>query len=124
MDKKQKYSEAMDIFNEWNDVVGIFQRNTSYYYEIEGVIEEIVKNCFKAEIDMPISLDKWINMKLLEELKNADKLIFEGICKANTAQHKTPTNRLENALEDLDSGYKLLESVIKELEKLPEDKKE
>ena len=35
------HRKAMEVFDAWNDVVGFVEPNTSYYYEIESVIEEI-----------------------------------------------------------------------------------
>lgn len=33
---------AFNIFDRWNDVVGTFERDTGYYYEIQRVIEDAV----------------------------------------------------------------------------------
>ncbi len=34
---------ALQLFDEWNDVAGIFHRGSSYYGEIESVIEDAVE---------------------------------------------------------------------------------
>jgi len=33
---------ASNIFDKWNDVAGIFERDSGYYFEILGVIEDAV----------------------------------------------------------------------------------
>jgi len=35
--------KALNMFDEWNDVTGCFPKGTSYYYEIQSVIEDAVK---------------------------------------------------------------------------------
>ena len=32
--------KAIDLFDDWNDVVGIFEKHSGYYCEILGVIED------------------------------------------------------------------------------------
>lgn len=34
---------ALNILDKWNDVTGVFNRDTSWYYEIQGVIEDAVE---------------------------------------------------------------------------------
>lgn len=34
--------KALNVFDKWNDVTGFAQPNTSYYYEIQSVIEDAV----------------------------------------------------------------------------------
>ena len=34
--------KAMEAFDAWNDVTGFVEPNTSYYYEIQAVIEDAV----------------------------------------------------------------------------------
>jgi len=33
---------AFNNFDKWNDVTGVFQEHTGYYYEILGIIEDSV----------------------------------------------------------------------------------
>lgn len=35
--------QALNNFDEWNDVTGYFNKGTSYYYEIQGVAEDAVR---------------------------------------------------------------------------------
>lgn len=35
--------KALDNFDNWNDSTGIITKGTSYYYEIQGCIEDAVK---------------------------------------------------------------------------------
>jgi hypothetical protein len=41
---------AKNIFNAWNDVTGALVEGTSWYYELESVIEDIVKLSFGAGV--------------------------------------------------------------------------
>ena len=41
---------AKTIFNAWNDVTGAVVKGTSWYYELESVIEDIVKLSFGAGV--------------------------------------------------------------------------
>jgi hypothetical protein len=41
---------AKTIFNAWNDVTGAVVNGTSWYYELESVIEDIVKLSFGAGV--------------------------------------------------------------------------
>jgi hypothetical protein len=34
---------ALNHFDRWNDVTGVFGRGTGYYYEMQGIIEDCVK---------------------------------------------------------------------------------
>ena len=40
---KDAERRALNLFDAWNDVTGVFKRGTGYYYEIQGVIEDAVK---------------------------------------------------------------------------------
>jgi hypothetical protein len=33
---------ALDILDKWNDCVGVVQKHTGYYYEMQGVVEDAV----------------------------------------------------------------------------------
>lgn len=33
---------ALNIFDAWNDVTGVIKKFSSYYYELQGVIEDAV----------------------------------------------------------------------------------
>jgi len=33
---------ALNIFDEWNDVTGCFVKHASYYYEMQGIVEDAV----------------------------------------------------------------------------------
>jgi len=33
---------ALNIFDEWNDCTGVAERNTGYYYELQGVVKDAV----------------------------------------------------------------------------------
>ena len=35
--------QALNNFDNWNDITGCFNKGTSYYYEIQGVIEDAVR---------------------------------------------------------------------------------
>lgn len=39
---------ALNIFENWNNVTGCFQKETGYYYEIQGCIEDAVKCGFQS----------------------------------------------------------------------------
>ena len=41
---------AKTIFEAWNDVTGALTKGTSWYYELESVIEDIVKLSFGAGV--------------------------------------------------------------------------
>jgi hypothetical protein len=43
-------SDALAIFDEWNDATGAIPRGISWYYEAQGVIEEIAAMAFGAGI--------------------------------------------------------------------------
>jgi hypothetical protein len=34
---------ALNLFDAWNDSTGVVTKGTSYYYELQGVIEDAVK---------------------------------------------------------------------------------
>lgn len=40
--------DAIDIFDQWNDTTGAFPKGTSWYYEAQGVIEEVAAMAFGA----------------------------------------------------------------------------
>lgn len=56
--------KALELFDEWNDVTGCFDKFTSYYYEICSVIEDAVEIGsmvalgidFKVENGKPVEL--------------------------------------------------------------------
>lgn len=35
--------QALNNFDKWNDVTGCFNKGTSYYYEVQAVIEDSVR---------------------------------------------------------------------------------
>ena len=35
--------QALNNFDEWNDVTGCFNKGTSYYYEVQTIIEDSVR---------------------------------------------------------------------------------
>ena len=35
--------QALNNFDKWNNVTGVVEKGTGYYYEIQGVIEDTVK---------------------------------------------------------------------------------
>lgn len=35
--------KALNNFDEWNDVTGVISKGESYYYEMQGVIEDSVR---------------------------------------------------------------------------------
>lgn len=43
-------SDALAIFDEWNDVTGAIPKGISWYYEAQGVIEEVAAMAFGAGI--------------------------------------------------------------------------
>jgi len=42
--------DAIDIFNQWNDTTGVLDKDTSWYCEIQGVIEEVAAMAFGAGV--------------------------------------------------------------------------
>lgn len=40
---------AFNIFDEWIEVTGFVQKDTSYYYELQGIIEDAVHCGAQAE---------------------------------------------------------------------------
>lgn len=40
---KDAERRALNLLDQWNNVTGVVQRGTSYYYELQGVIEDAVK---------------------------------------------------------------------------------
>jgi hypothetical protein len=55
--------QALNNFDSWNDVTGCFFRGSSYYYEIQAVIEDAVRigakiACEGIETDLSDILDK------------------------------------------------------------------
>jgi len=42
--------QALNRFDEWNDVADVVQKCTGYYYEIQGVIEDAVKIGMKVAL--------------------------------------------------------------------------
>lgn len=43
--------QALNNLDKWNDITGYLQKGTSYYYEIQGVIEDAVKIGSKIAIE-------------------------------------------------------------------------
>jgi hypothetical protein len=35
--------QSLNNFDKWNDVTGCFPKGTSYYYEIQGIVQDAVK---------------------------------------------------------------------------------
>ena len=42
--------DAIDIFDQWNDTTGVLDKGTSWYCEIQGVIEEVAAMAFGAGV--------------------------------------------------------------------------
>lgn len=42
--------DAIDIFDQWNDTTGVLDKGTSWYCEIQGVIEEVAEMAFGAGV--------------------------------------------------------------------------
>ena len=42
--------DALEIFESWNEITGVFGVNTSRYHEIESLIEEVAAMAFGAGI--------------------------------------------------------------------------
>lgn len=42
--------DAIDIFDQWNDTTGVLGKGTSWYCEIQGVIEEVAAMAFGAGV--------------------------------------------------------------------------
>lgn len=42
--------DALSMFDQWNDVTGAIPKGTSWYYEAQGVIEQIAAMAFGAGI--------------------------------------------------------------------------
>jgi hypothetical protein len=43
---------AFNLFDKWNDVTGVIQKDTSYYYEIQGCIEDAVHCGVQAALNV------------------------------------------------------------------------
>ena len=41
---------ALNSFDKWNDSTGFFEKGTSYYYEVQSVIEDAVKIGIKVAL--------------------------------------------------------------------------
>ena len=55
MTKGQTESAVRRAYNkldEWNDVAGVFERDTGYYYEVQGVIEDAVHCGIQAALEL------------------------------------------------------------------------
>jgi hypothetical protein len=48
---------ALNLFDQWNDVTGYFHKNTGYYYEIQGVIEDAVECGAQAALEVCVQLE-------------------------------------------------------------------
>lgn len=42
--------DAIDIFDQWNDTTGVLDKGTSWYCEMQGVIEEVAAMAFGAGV--------------------------------------------------------------------------
>ena len=50
---------ALNNFDIWNDATGVIPKDSSYYYEMQGVIEDAVKiGCKMACLGIDVGLDK------------------------------------------------------------------
>lgn len=59
-EEKQRYAmeKAMENFDKWNDVAGVFEKDTGSYWEIESIIEDSIRIGMKiAENGIGASLD-------------------------------------------------------------------
>ena len=43
---------ALNKFDEWNDVTGIVEKHTGYYYEMQGVIEDALHCGIQAALEV------------------------------------------------------------------------
>jgi hypothetical protein len=50
--------KALNLFDKWNDVTGLVQPHTSYYYELQGVIEDAVHVGIQMALNGKLSLDE------------------------------------------------------------------
>lgn len=48
---------ALNLFDKWNDTTGYFHKHTSYYYEMQSVIEDAVHCGVQMAIDVHEPLD-------------------------------------------------------------------
>jgi hypothetical protein len=48
---------ALNLFDKWNDVTGVAPKRTSYYYELQGVIEDAVECGAQAACHVHETLD-------------------------------------------------------------------
>jgi len=44
---------ALNNFDEWNDTTGFVEKDTGYYYELQGLIEDAVHVGIKTALDLP-----------------------------------------------------------------------
>lgn len=49
-EKEYAIRMALNSFDKWNDITGYFDKGTSYYYEIQGEIENAVKIGIKVSL--------------------------------------------------------------------------
>jgi hypothetical protein len=54
---------ALNIFDKWNDITGCFQKDTGYYYEMQGVIEDAVHCGAQAACDVYKKLESEEELK-------------------------------------------------------------
>ena len=50
--------KALDLFDAWNDVTGAIGKFSSYYYEIQGCIEDAVRIGIMVANGIDIEIDK------------------------------------------------------------------
>lgn len=55
----QEYAKrrALNILDAWNEVAGVVQKHSSYYYELQGVIEDAVECGAQAALGVEHKLD-------------------------------------------------------------------
>ncbi len=46
--------QALNVFDEWNNVTGYIPKFTGYYYEIQGVIEDAVDIGIKVALGIEL----------------------------------------------------------------------
>lgn len=43
---------GLNRFDEWNDVTGVIEKNTGYYWEMQGVIEQVVRETIQLTLGL------------------------------------------------------------------------
>jgi hypothetical protein len=54
---------ALNAFDKWNDVTGFVQEHTSYYYELQVVIEDAVHIGIQMALNGKVAYDEDGNVK-------------------------------------------------------------